>query len=524
MKNRSIMKRDRGHEGIRIPRTTFDRTHRVLTALDAGFLVPIFIDEVYPGETININAEIFGRVATMLKPVMDTMHVDLIGCSCAMRVLWPNFVKMMGERDNPNDSIDYTVPTFTSASAVAENSLADYLGLPIGKANVLQGASALPFRLYNRFYNDWVRRQDLIDQVDQQTGDGPDNYANYTLLRRMKRPDYFTSAAPYLLKGGETVTLPLGTTAPVVGIGMSSSSPSGSGSVNPRESDDGTDNYTDWWRADTDITYIKASAASGAYPRILTDLAQAAGATPQQFRQTFQIGRFLERDMRSGTRFPEFINAHFGVQMPHSQWRSEFLGYSTRRINVTPVANTSGTATEDQGQLTAFGTVGGGLRITKSFDEHSYVMILANIRCDLTYSQGIRRMWTRSSRFDFMHPEFSHVGDQAILNKEIFFSNVPATDNAVFGYAPQYEDLRTFPSTITSVFRPDAAASLDAWHYSEDFPSVPVLGSTFVEDNPPVDRTIAVASEPHVLLDGYIHYRHTRPLPAYGTPGLTDHI
>lgn len=525
MPRRSIMRDSQRNQSIRIPRAAFDRTHRVLTTMDAGYLVPIMVDEIYPGDTVQIRTEIFARVATMLKPVMDTMYIDLMAFFCASRILWPNFVKLMGEQENPGDSIDYTVPTFTSGSAVAENSLADYFGLPIGKANVLQGVSALPFRMYNRCYNDWIKRQDLINNLTVETGDGPDNYANYTLQRRMKRADYFTSCQPWPLKNGELVTIPVGSLAPV---GTETSQADGNliGIANP--SDSTTYHILDL----ADATHVGVDTASGSIKSnggvLHANLENATGVTPAEWRQAFAVSRFLETDMRSGTRYPESVQAHYGVSMPHAQWRSEFLGSSSRPINVTPVANTSATATEDQGQLAAFGTASGQLNITKTFVEHGYIMILANARCDLTYSQGIRKMWTRSSRFDFMFPEFAHVGDQAVLNKEIFYDNNPGTgatqDDGVFGYQEQYADLRYFPSQITGQFRPDAVASLDPWHYSEDFASLPVLASSYIEDDPPVDRTIAVTTEPHLLVDGYIGYRHTRAIPAYGTPGLGGYL
>jgi len=517
---RNIMRDSQRVESIRVPRATFNRKAKVLTAIDAGYMIPLLVDEIYPGETIQLRTNIFARVATMLKPVMDDMYIDLFGFFCSSRVLWPNFVKLMGEQVDPGDSIDYTVPTFTSGSAVAENSLADYLGLPIGKANVLQGVSALPFRMYNKLFNDWVRRQDLVDSAPITTNDGPDNYADYTLRRRMKRSDYFTSAQPWPLKSGELVTIPVGTAAPV---GPESSQ--SDGNLIGVQNGPTSSNYHLLDLADATHVGVDTSSGSvkGTGGVLHAYLEEASGVTPREFRQAFQVSRFLERDMRAGTRYPEIVMSHYGVSMPHSQWRSEFLGYSSRPVNVTPVANTSATATEDQGQLAAFGTGTGNLNITKSFVEHGYLMILVNARCNLTYSQGIRRMWSKSTRYDFMFPEFSHVGDQAILNKEIFYNN-DANDDLVFGYQEQYADLRYLPSIITGIFRPDATASLDPWHYSEDFGSLPVLNTTFIEDNPPVDRTIAVSSEPHLLLDGYIDLRHTRPIPAYGTPGLLDHI
>ncbi len=270
---------------------------------------------------------------------------------------------------------------------------------------------------------------------------------------------------------------------------------------------------------------IEGSALTGGLPLIFADLSTATAATINQLRVAFQTQRFLERDARAGTRYTEIIRSHFGVTSPDSRLqRPEFLGGGSSPVNVVAVANTSATATEPQGDLAGYGTaVLNNHGFTKSFTEHCILLGLVNVRADLTYQQGLPRMFERSTRFDFYWPAFAQIGEQSVLNKEIFYGNV-AADDLVFGFQERYAEYRYAPSRITGIMRSDAAASLEAWHLSQDFAALPVLNASFIVDNPPIDRVIAVPAEPHFIFDSYFSMRCVRPMPLYGVPGMIDHF
>lgn len=505
---------------VQIPRSSFNRSHTVKTTFDSGLLIPILVDEALPGDTFKVRLTAFSRMATPIYPVMDNLFMDVFFFSVPNRLLWDNWEKFCGEQTNPGDSIDYTIPHWTNNAtfAAAEGSIGDYMGLPTGVAGALK-VSSLPLRAYNRIYNEWFRDQNLQDSVDQYTGDGPDHEAgtDYALKRRGKRHDYFTSALPWPQKG-DSVDLPLGQYAPVVSDGnqpgMQTSAGLAQGSLVK-----GSDGSLDF--AHTSNPGNSYWAATG----MQADLSTATAATINQLRQAFQVQKLLERDARGGTRYVEIIKAHFGVTTPSAGWRSEYLGGGTRMVNISPIAQTSSTdTTSPQGNLAAMGTTTlDGIGFTKSFTEHCTIIGLVNVRADLTYQQGLNRMWSRSTRYDFYWPSLSNIGEQATLNKEIYFQGTSA-DDEVFGYQERYAEYRYKPSIITGAFRSNAATPLDSWHLAQDFSSLPSLNSTFIEDNPPVSRVVAVPSEPEFLFDGYFDMNCVRPMPLYGVPGMVDHF
>lgn len=522
-----------------IPRSSFDaqKTHK--TTFDAGYLVPVLVDEVLPGDTWNAKMTAFGRLATPLYPIMDNMIMESFFFFVPNRLVWTNWVKFMGQQDNPGDSISYTIPQLTSpAGGYAVNSLQDYMGLPT--AGQITGSNtvthnALYTRAYNLIWNEWFRDENLQSSVVVDKGDGPDTASNYTLLRRGKRKDYFTSSLPWPQKGA-AVTLPIGGQAPVRGIGKMNdvflNTP-----VTVYESGNTTATYN--YNQITNPAYaneqwyIQGTAASGGYPNIYADLSQATAATINQLRQSFQIQRLLERDARGGTRYTEILRSHFGVVSPDARLqRPEYIGGGSTPVNINPIAQTSASnvtgGSTPQGNLAAMGTLlAHGHGFTYSAVEHGMIIGLVSIRADLTYQQGLQRMWSRKTRYDYYFPVFAHLGEQPVYQKEIYCTGVPAADDTVFGYQERWGEYRYKPSQITGLFRSTAAGTLDGWHLSQKFTSAPTLNSTFIQDTPPVDRIVAVGSAANgkqFLFDAFFDIRMARPMPMYSVPGLVDHF
>lgn len=508
-----------------IPRSSFDRSHGLKTAFDSGLLVPIFCDEALPGDTFNLQMTGFGRLATPLRPFMDNVFVNTFFFAVPLRLVWSNFQKFMGEQANPGDSTDYLVPHVFSPSpnGYAENSIWDYFGIPTKVPDV--GHSVLPFRAYNLIWNTWFRDQNLQNSVPVPLGDeGADSFGMYNLLRRGKRHDYFTSSLPWPQKGA-AVDIPLAGQAPIKGLYALNQTYAAGGPVYgtpgttvPNISSGGVNNVV-----------LEEDPAHPGFPGVYADLTAASSATINQLRQAFQIQKLHERDARGGTRYTEIIRAHFNVVSPDARLqRPEYLGGGQGIINLHQVPQTQASAdgTTPQGTLAAYGTsVLTGHGFTHSFTEHCIIIGLAAVRADLNYQQGLNRMWSRRTKYDFYWPALAMIGEQAVLNKEIYSQgyNVAADDQA-FGYQERFAEYRYKPSYVTGEMRSNAAQSLDVWHLAQDFSSLPALNAAFIEDRPPIERVIAVTTERQFIFDMYFKLRCARPMPVYGVPGLIDHF
>lgn len=514
------------------PRSVFDRSHSHKTTMDFDVLVPVYVDEVLPGDTINLKTKHFARLAPQVRPVMDNMYLNWEFFFVPNRLVWDNWEKFMGARTNPADSIDFLIPILQQGSAINNGTIGDYMGLVTEVPIVPEDApSALPLRAYNLIWNEWYRDQNLQNSVSVPTGNGPDALSTYSLLKRNKKHDYFTSCLPSPQKGA-AVTLPLGTSAPVIGIGKITNGSFDLVNQAVRDSRGQTPTYTvaSLVRETANNAYaVEGTAATNGFPNIRADLSNATAATINQLRLAFMTQSLLELDMRGGTRYVEILKAHFNVISPDFRLqRPEILSASRVPFQQHPLTQTaatqgSGATLQQLGQLSAFTTsadMSGDVGFSKSFVEHGYVIGLCSATADLTYQQGLNKMWSRKTRYDFFWPKLQELGEQSVLTREIFYANNTTQNNTVFGFQERYAEYKYKPSIITGQFRGTFAQSLDVWHLAEEFGTVPALNSTFIQSNTPIERALIVpdATYPHILMDIWFDIKHVRPMMAYGTP------
>lgn len=539
-------------------RSRFDRSFVRKMTFNEGKLVPFFVDEVLPGDTISLTVRDFCRLATPIAPFMDNLYLDKFFFFVPNRLVWEHWQNFCFESEDPDDSTDYVVPTCQLAGGTAgENGIGtvwDYFALPTGLTNALN-VNALPFRMYYLIWNEWFRDENLqksvkIDKSDtnavfkqNRLSDQPSwifstgtTYVNgFALAPRGKRFDYFTSALPFQQKG-PGVSIGLAGTASVdstipIDWPMEVKPNGGSYSTVNRYKYEDTSYATRtgalWTNNSNNKDWSGTNLKLPDFSTGLTvDLDSSSIFTISSLRTAFQMQKFYERLARGGSRYTEVLTSFFGVVSPDSRLqRPEYLGGSSKMMNINPVAQTSSTGdVTPQGNLAAYGVSASKYHaFTKSFVEHGYIIGLLEVRADLTYQQGINKMWIRSTVYDWYWPTFAHLSEQAILNAEIYAQGTD-DDKGVFGYQERYAEYRYHPSEICGHFRSTYTKSLDVWHLSQKFDSLPTLSDQFIQDNPPVNRVVAVKDYPHFLIDIGFKYHTTRAMPMYGIPGLVDHF
>lgn len=524
----------------KVPRSKFIGSWTRKTAIDAGILYPIMVEEVLPGDHLSYEVTAYLRMATPLFPLFDNQRVDTHFFFVPARILWDNWERLMGFQENPTTDITAVeVPAveFTEDDATV-GSIYDHMGLPtegqLAPSPQVLCVNALPFRAYNMIWNEWFRDQNLQDSVPENFADvGPDDPDDYTLLRRAKFHDYFTSALPWPQKGSAQPLIPLLGTAPIEGIGLQASGVGGPAGAF-LETGGGTPTYANPQVINAAGTFpvglvigIDGVAVTGE-PQIFADLAAASGVNVNDFRQAILLQELLERDARGGTRYIEIIKNHFGVNSPDARLqRPEYIGGGQTQLQITPIAQTAPTTGAPLGALGAAGTAAGQHRASYAATEHGYIIGLMSVRTELSYQQGVNKMWRRRDRYHYYWPTLAGLSEQAVFRGEIFATGVTADDFTVFGYQERWQEYRTRTSEVTGIMRSTAAGTLDAWHLAQEFSPAPALNGAFIEDNPPMARVLAAGA----LADGQqylcdIMYKRTaiRPIPTYGMPASLTHF
>ena len=504
-------------------KSTFNLSEGLKTAIDFDNLYPVYWEELSPGDHFEMKVNSVCRLMPTVAPIMDNIRLKYFAFWIPNRLLWKHFLNFMGEKTWQDDRNDYLVPQINMK--VAENKaegLADYLGCPPTGTTADYSVSALPFRAYNKVWNDWFIASEIQEPLKEYTGDNlstdkaedKDTLATYKILKKGKPLDYFTSCLPYP-QSGDPVMIPLGGKAPV-NVGRL-------GKPLAVNVGDGSHLYYTNAGSEGNSLGVSSSPSVGDYSSLYADMSSVTGITIEQLRNASSLQVLLERDARAGERYPELVKTHYGVTCPDFLLgRSQFLGSCTSDIVVNPIAQNSSTNDiTPQGNLVGVGVGQESSKLCEvSAVEHGIFMVLACVTGDVTYQQGVYRKFNKLSRFDYMNPAFWNLGDQAVLNKEIYVGPDKATNDAVFGYQERYRELREGISKITGKMRSADQGSLDVWHLSEKFANLPKLNAQFIENNTPIQRTLAVKDEPDVILDIWFDIKATRPLPVTSNPSL----
>lgn len=532
----------------------FDRDRRHSTTCVYDYLIPIFLDEVLPGDVFKVSATMVAKLLALKTQVLDDSQMEIQFFYERNRNLWDNWKKFQGEQVDPGDSIDYMIPQIEINQQPLPNNLAGYFGIPknVGHITVTPGVNgsvnSLPFKMYYKIWNEHYRHQDLQDSLEYTTTDALSYSSNFVLQKRGKFKDYFTMCLPNPQKTEDEVTLPIGSTAPVFGngicvgltegtaeddevfgLGNFGVSGAGLGAFDDLAGDAaGTDWYGDVPDGDTAMGVITKEQIAyhglddedtGMY----VDLSSAVASTVNDLREKVQLQRFYERDARCGTRYHELLRAHWDVIIEDTS-RSVYLGSVKGTMGVKPVVQTSQSDTTPQGTLTGngIGVISDQFAFENSFDDYGFIMGLLSIRGDISYQQGLHRMWRKIDRFDYPYPEFAHLGEQEVLNSEIY-CGADTLNEDVFGYIGRYDEYRYGQSLKTGELNSEYG-TIDEWHLSQDFGTRPVLNDEFIESDTPVERVSDAGSSYLVIIDTLFRVDNTRKLPTYNVPGMMDHF
>ena len=553
-----------------LSRSTFRRDHSVKLSYNVGDIIPFYVDEVLPGDTFQLKTSMVSRMQTLLTPMMDNLYIDTYFFFVPNRIVWQHWKELMGENTESAwiPTVEYSVPQITApVGGWNIGTIADYFGIPTGIDNL--SVNALPFRAYALIMNEWFRDENLSDPLDIPVNDATVtgvNTGNYITdvakgglpFKAAKFHDYFTSCLPSPQKGPD-VTIPVAgsTNMPVMTLADLVPDPGtnplsfvpytatlrNSNNENPQDvivsrlAGSTSGNYSVTFNAskvNMPLYGISDTYSGSAQPIIPNNLwavndGAVSAATINQLRMAFQIQKLYEKDARGGTRYIEVLKSHFGVTSPDARLqRPEYLGGNRIPVNINQVVQSSGTQPDGTplGDTAAFSvTTDVHGDFIKSFVEHGFILGLMVARYDHTYQQGLERFWSRKDRFDYYWPVFANIGEQAVLNKEIFATG-QATDNEVFGYQEAWADYRYKPSRVCGEMRSKAQTSLDVWHLADDYSKLPSLSDAWIrEDKANVDRVLAVTSavSNQMFADIYVQCKATRPMPVYSIPGLIDH-
>lgn len=501
-------------------KSTFNLSEGLKTAINFDGLYPVYWEELSPGDHIEMKVNAVCRMMPTVAPVMDNVKLKYFAFWVPNRLIWEHFVNFMGEKTWQDSKTDFLVPQINMK--VAENvveGLADYLGCPPTGTTCDYSVSALPFRAYNKIWNDWIRASEIQEPLKEYVGDNlatdpaekKDTLKNYKILKKGKPLDYFTSCLPSP-QAGAPVTIPLVGDAPVMSINVGGKGATGLTSILAGGGVKRNDGVSSGWQEPT---------SNGS--NLFADMSRVTGVSIEALRKASALQVLLERDARAGERYPELIKMHYNVTCPDFLLgRSQFLGSCTSDIVINPVVQNSATDnTSPQGNLTGIGLGQLSSKLCEcSAVEHGIFMVLACVTSDVTYQNGVPRKFSKSTRWDYMNPAFWNLGDEAVYNKEIFLSPDKATNDGVFGYQERYRELREGISKITGKMRSGVEGSLDVYHLAEKFTNLPKLNSKFLESNSPIDRVLAVKDEPDVIIDNWFDIKATRPLPVTSNPSL----